>query len=69
MPYPFGGKQRQMMINMDAGLMQSKGLSATDGLLNAVAPAKLVVLPSGTVEDRRTRSTTSASNTGSPQGR
>src|SRR5271165_4513249 len=45
-PYPYGGKQKQMMINMNAGLLQSKGLSPQD-LLNAVNLQNLV-LPSGT---------------------
>ncbi|MGJ5820400.1 efflux RND transporter permease subunit [Paludibaculum fermentans] len=47
-PYPFGGKQRQVMINMNAGLLQSKGLSPQD-LLSAVSLQNLV-LPSGTAK-------------------
>ena len=47
-PYPYGGKQRQVMINMNAGLLQSKGLSPQD-LLNAVSLQSLVV-PSGTAK-------------------
>ena len=47
-PYPYGGKQRQVMINMNAGLLQSKGLSPQD-LLNAVNLQSLV-LPSGTAK-------------------
>jgi multidrug efflux pump subunit AcrB len=47
-PYPYGGKQRQVMINMNSGLMQSKGLSPQD-LLNAVNQQSLV-LPSGTAK-------------------
>jgi multidrug efflux pump subunit AcrB len=47
-PYPYGGKQRQIMINMNAGLLQSKGLSPQD-LLTAVNQQSLV-LPSGTVK-------------------
>src|ERR1700719_336520 len=34
-PYPYGGKVRQVMINMNSGLLQSKGLSPQD-LLAAV---------------------------------
>ena len=34
-PYPYGAKQRQIMIAMDQGLLQSKGQSTTD-VLNAV---------------------------------
>src|SRR5207249_7913807 len=29
-PYPYGGKQRQVMVNLNPGLLQSKGLSAAD---------------------------------------
>jgi multidrug efflux pump subunit AcrB len=47
-PYPYGGKQRQMMINMNAGLLQSKSLSPQD-LLTAVNLQSLV-LPSGTAK-------------------
>ncbi len=47
-PYPYGGKQRQVMINMNSGLLQSKGLSPQD-LLNAVNQQSLV-LPSGTAK-------------------
>jgi multidrug efflux pump subunit AcrB len=47
-PYPYGGKQRQIMINMNGGLLQSKGLSPQD-LLNAVNLQNLV-LPSGTAK-------------------
>ncbi len=47
-PNPYGGKQRQIMINMDQRLMQEKGVAATD-VLNAVNAQNLVV-PSGTVK-------------------
>ena len=47
-PYPYGGKQKQVMINMNSGLLQSKGLSPQD-LLNAVNLQNLV-LPSGTTK-------------------
>lgn len=47
-PNPYGGKQRQVMINMNQQLMQEKGVSATD-VLNAVN-AQNVVTPSGTVK-------------------
>jgi multidrug efflux pump subunit AcrB len=48
MPYPYGGKQRQMMIFMNPGLMQAKGIAPLD-VLNAVASQNLV-LPSGTAK-------------------
>ncbi|HEX3985882.1 MAG TPA: efflux RND transporter permease subunit [Acidobacteriaceae bacterium] len=47
-PLPYGGKMRQVMINMDQNLMQAKEISPTD-VLNAVN-AQNVVLPSGTAK-------------------
>jgi multidrug efflux pump subunit AcrB len=47
-PYPYGGKQRQVMINMDQNQMQAKGVSPTD-VLNAVN-AQNLILPSGTAK-------------------
>jgi multidrug efflux pump subunit AcrB len=47
-PYAYGGKQRQMMINLIPQLMQAKSVSPTD-VLNAVTNQNLV-LPSGTVK-------------------
>jgi multidrug efflux pump subunit AcrB len=47
-PLPYGGKQRQVMINMDQNLMQSKGITPTD-VLNAVN-AQNLILPSGTAK-------------------
>jgi multidrug efflux pump subunit AcrB len=47
-PLPFGGKQRQVMINLVPQLMRAKGVSPTDGL-NAVTSQNLV-LPSGTAK-------------------
>jgi multidrug efflux pump subunit AcrB len=47
-PLPYGGKQRQVMVNMDQNLMQSKGVSPTD-VLNAVN-AQNLILPSGTAK-------------------
>src|ERR1700744_1522831 len=47
-PLPYGGKQRQVMINMNQNLMQSKGVSPTD-VLNAVN-AQNLILPSGTAK-------------------
>jgi len=47
-PYPYGGKQRQIMIAFNPLLLQAKGLSPTD-VLNAVA-AQDLVLPSGTAK-------------------
>jgi multidrug efflux pump subunit AcrB len=48
LPLPYGGKQREVMINMDQPMMQSKGISPLD-LLNAVN-AQNLVLPSGTAK-------------------
>src|SRR6202789_1253016 len=47
-PFPYGGKQRQVMINMDQNLMQAKGVSPTD-VLNAVN-AQNLILPTGTAK-------------------
>src|SRR6204780_1028340 len=47
-PYPYGGKQRQVMINLIPQLMQAKGISPTD-VLSAVTNQNFV-LPSGTVK-------------------
>src|SRR5215475_9807439 len=47
-PYPYGGKQRQVMINLNPAMLQSKGLSAAD-VVNAVGQQNLV-LPSGTAK-------------------
>src|SRR5947209_5843289 len=47
-PNPYGGKQRQMMINLDQRLLQQKGISATE-VLSAVNAQNLVI-PSGSVK-------------------
>jgi len=47
-PLPYGGKQRQININMDQAAMQSKGIAPGD-VLNALAQQS-VVMPSGTVK-------------------
>src|SRR5438034_1014526 len=47
-PYPYGGKQTQVMIDLNPALLQSKGLSATD-VVSAVNLQNLV-LPSGTTK-------------------
>ena len=48
MPAPYGGKQRQVSINMDLHKMQSKGLAPID-ILNAMANQS-VILPAGTAK-------------------
>jgi len=45
-PWPYGGKQRQVMIDLQPALLQSKGLSPAD-IVNAVNNQNLI-LPSGT---------------------
>jgi CzcA family heavy metal efflux pump len=47
-PYPYGGKQRQIQVNLDPALLQSKGLSAQD-VVNALSTQN-VIAPSGTVK-------------------
>jgi multidrug efflux pump subunit AcrB len=45
-PLPYGGKQRQIMVNMDQKLMQSKNIAPLD-VVNAVN-AQNIISPSGT---------------------
>ena len=47
-PFPYGGKQRFITVDIDSAALQSKGLSATD-IVNAVN-AQNLILPSGTVK-------------------
>jgi multidrug efflux pump subunit AcrB len=47
-PYLYGGKQRQIMVDLNQGLMQSKGLAPQD-VLTAVQQQNLIV-PSGTAK-------------------
>jgi multidrug efflux pump subunit AcrB len=47
-PYPYGGKQRQVMIDLDQAQLQAKGLSPFD-VVNAVNNQNLL-LPSGTAK-------------------
>jgi CzcA family heavy metal efflux pump len=47
-PWPYGGKQRQVMIDLNPNLLQAKGLSPQD-VLQAVQQQNLV-LPSGTAK-------------------
>jgi CzcA family heavy metal efflux pump len=47
-PWPFGGKQRQVSVNLDIPALQAKGLSPVD-VINAISTQNLV-LPSGTVK-------------------
>jgi multidrug efflux pump subunit AcrB len=48
LPLPYGGKQRQVMINMDHNRMQARNISPND-VLSAVN-AQNLILPSGTVK-------------------
>src|ERR1700731_1178009 len=47
-PFPYGGKQRQIMVDLKPGLLQSKGLAAGD-VVSALSQQNLV-LPSGTAK-------------------
>jgi multidrug efflux pump subunit AcrB len=47
-PYPYGGKVRQIQIDLDPAALQSKGLSAQD-VSNAIA-AQNQILPAGTIK-------------------
>src|ERR1700720_1193477 len=47
-PFLYGGKQRQVMIDLNPGLLQSKGLAPQDVL--AAVQQQNLILPSGTVK-------------------
>src|SRR5215469_2553432 len=48
MPYPYGGKQRQIQIDLDTAQLQAKGLSPSD-VANTIANQNLI-LPGGTAK-------------------
>jgi len=45
-PYPYGGKQRQVQVDINSNALQAKGLSPND-VVNAIA-AQNIILPAGT---------------------
>jgi multidrug efflux pump subunit AcrB len=45
-PYPYGGKQRQVQVDLDAQALRSKGLSGSD-VVAAIAAQNLII-PAGT---------------------
>ena len=47
-PYPYGGKQRQVQVDLNTAALQSKGLSALD-VVNAIS-AQNLILPTGTAK-------------------
>jgi multidrug efflux pump subunit AcrB len=47
-PYPYGGKQRQVQVDLNPAALESKGLSALD-VVNAIAVQNLI-LPTGTAK-------------------
>jgi len=47
-PYPYGGKQRQVQVDLNTTALQSKGLSALD-VVNAISLQNLI-LPTGTAK-------------------
>ncbi len=47
-PYPYGGKQREIMVNLQDTLLQAKGISPQD-VVNALS-AQNVIAPSGTAK-------------------
>jgi multidrug efflux pump subunit AcrB len=47
-PFPYGGKQRQIQVDIDTQKLQAHGLSASD-VVNAVG-AQNVILPAGEVK-------------------
>src|SRR5215831_17187941 len=48
LPYPYGGKQRQVQIDLDLAALQAKGLAPAD-VVNAVS-AQNLILPAGTTK-------------------
>ena len=48
MPFPYGGKQRQVQVDIDTQKLQAHGLSASD-VVNAVS-AQNIILPAGVVK-------------------
>ena len=48
MPFPYGGKQRQVQVDIDTQKLQAHGLSASD-VVNAIS-AQNIILPGGTVK-------------------
>ncbi|HXQ26373.1 MAG TPA: efflux RND transporter permease subunit [Candidatus Acidoferrales bacterium] len=48
LPYPYGGKQRAIMVDLNTAAMQSKGLAPLD-VVNAIN-AQNLILPSGTAK-------------------
>jgi CzcA family heavy metal efflux pump len=48
LPFPYGGKQRQIQVDLDPQALQSKGLSPVD-IVNAVN-AQNLILPTGTAK-------------------
>ena len=47
-PFPYGGKQRQIQVDIDLPALQAKGLSPAD-VVNAVSVQNLIA-PSGTMK-------------------
>jgi CzcA family heavy metal efflux pump len=47
-PYPYGGKQRQVQVDIDGRALQAKGLAPSD-VVNAFA-AQNIILPAGTAK-------------------
>ena len=47
-PYPYGGKQRQVQVDLNMQALQARGLSPTD-VVNAIS-AQNLILPSGTAK-------------------
>jgi multidrug efflux pump subunit AcrB len=47
-PFPFGGKQRQIQVDLDLNALEARGLSPSD-VVNAIATQN-VIAPSGTIK-------------------
>ncbi len=46
MPFPYGGKQRQVMVDLDPDALRSKGLTAAD--VSAAIGSQNIIIPAGT---------------------
>src|SRR6185437_10414230 len=46
MPYPYGGKQRTIMVDLDPAALRAHGISGSD--VNAAIGSQNLILPQGT---------------------
>jgi len=51
-PYPFGGKQRVVSVDLDLKALERQNLAAQD-VVNAISCPEILFYPSGTAKNRR----------------